>query len=185
MKQRQTKTGRTLFRSLWVCCLLVSCTEDIWNYPLRLGDSVETAHKILGPPENVYRDPMNAEGSIEWFPASGLSVVFDSTLKITKFNFKGNYGHDNWVTSDAKIVFGISPEMDIFQLMDQIGSHQSISKENEASGWHSYKWVKEGYFIKVDVWIKDYEEAGRIYPNTSIKWLTVSSDMPLTSSDKD
>jgi hypothetical protein len=141
--------------------------RQIWTYPVKMGDTRQTVYNKLGIPETIY-------GNVEWFPNSGLSIEFDKFGKARLFNFKGNYGWKNWLTSDKKILFGISPKSLLSDCLNNLGEPSAILTDEEKYGWHSYLWRKSGYTIEAQVWIRDYLEGDKTYRKHSIKWLKIS-----------
>lgn len=148
---------------------LSSCSNatSTWQFPIGLDDSKSKVQSVLGSSKGGMAD------NIPWYPSSGISVTYDNFEKVESIHFKGNYGYDDWITYESKIVENIDLSMNLSELSRKLGEPTRIDKTAEKYGWWIYFWKKDGFLVSAEIWIEDYEENGQKYPKNSIKILDI------------
>lgn len=144
-----------------------SKTTSAWQFPIGLNDSKTTVQSMLGSSKGGIAD------NISWYPSSGISITYDDFEKVESIHFTGNYGYDDWITYEGKIVENIDLSMDLSGLSRKLGEPTRIDETDEEYGWWIYSWKKDGFLISAEIWTEDYEEDGQKYPKNSIKILDI------------
>ena len=127
--------------------------SNIWEYPIKFGDSKKHVRKMLGLPTtqkfeilSVDYDQKPIMTSFEHFSHSGLAIRFDEFDQVCEFIFFRIAGEElslhDWQISKNNIAYNINLSMDRNNIVQILGEPNHINIEDKTT--------------KLNIWKKDF-----------------------------
>jgi len=146
---------------------------DTWQYPVRLGDSRARVHELLGAASRSTLD-------LEEYPASGVTVWFDTENRVTKPNFAGEasavYASASFdpIISEQQLLFGLTGHTDEAGFKRVLGVPARESQERSASVRElRCVWKKDGYLVDALFLVAKRNHEGKTFPKGTLLWFEV------------
>lgn len=148
-------------------------SSDPWQYPIRLGDTRAAVHDLVGSPGRVTAE-------LEEYPASGVTVLFDSQGFVTKINFAGPasriYSTDpvGLIPTDHPVFRGLSGHADERAFVDALGDPLSGGEERAVAVRERRRvWRRDGYLIEALFLGVQRRDGDQSYSEGTLVWFDV------------
>jgi TonB family protein len=121
-------------------------SADPWQYPIRLGDTRVQVHTLLSA-------ATRSDSILEEYPASGVSLWFDSRDRVTKLNFIGPASGPYWgaveeMPSDRLLLFGLTARSDEHAFRQALGDPRELPRSGVCGRSDRHLiWKKSGYVV--------------------------------------
>jgi hypothetical protein len=153
---------------------------DPWQYPIRLGDTRSQVHTLLSA-------ATRSDAILEEYPASGVSLWFDSQDRVTKLNFIGRaaepyHSAEAEMPSDQPLLFGLTAASDEKAFRRVLGEPRELSLSGTCGRRERHLiWKKAGFVIDGFFFLEVHEPGpswkdcspGKAYPVGTLVWSDV------------